>query len=391
MHHELICTWLDLDPGEWPPDHYRLLGLRPGEDNLELIEQHVHQRLDTVRRYQMMHPEPATEAMNRLAQAFVCLTDPGSKKLYDAELLGTGAPVAAPAPSPAEVPVENRDPLSWLYSPTGLAAALAAQTASAVQAVPAAPGVPPPLPALAPRPSAVPPPLPPILPTPAQAGAPPVADAPGSPSAGAAGSPAPPAEPVDPAVEAARSRSARRGLAGKRALYQRVAATRHLLAAWNEVGKYLASPRRRLGRASEVKNLLAQLDEVRTLLHSFPPLLGEAGQPGYLILTLSEMADVSMLQGQQREALSRDWKAAFKLLTAHRDFLRQEIRARRRRTLGQRLARRLRFILADEAGTVLLLLALLALNIAIWRTWGDSLWERIVGPSATAPTSHGTP
>ena len=78
MNHELICSWLGLSPGEWPPDHYRLLGLPPGEANAELIEQRVHQRLDSVRRYQMMHPEQATEAMNRLAQAFVCLMDPAA-------------------------------------------------------------------------------------------------------------------------------------------------------------------------------------------------------------------------------------------------------------------------------------------------------------------------
>ncbi len=385
MSRELICIWLELEPGEWPPDHYRLLGLRPGEDNLELIEQRVHQRLDTVRRYQMMHPEPATEAMNRLAQAFVCLTEPATKKMYDAELLGTPAPAEAPEPKPAEFPPENRDPLAWLYSPTGLAAALAAH---------AAPAVPPPLPTAAPRSPAVPPPLPSLPPPPAPADAPTVAGASGTTSPVADASGSSPAEPVDPAVEAARSRPARRGLAGKRALYQRVAATRRLLAEWNEVGKYLSSPKRRLGRASEVKSLLAQLEEVRTLLRRFPPLLGEAGQPGYLILTLSDMADVPMFQslsGQQREALSRDWKAALKLLTAHRDYLRQEIRARRRRTLGQRLGRRMRYLLSDEPGTVLILLALLALNVAIWRTWGSGLWDRLMEPRTTTPASSGKP
>src|SRR6516225_9692138 len=145
MNHELICSWLGLPPGEWPPDHYRLLGLEPGEDNAELIEQRVHQRLDAVRCYQMMHPEQATEAMNRLAQAFVCLTEPASKKQYDSELLG------GPTPAPAgeitlEGPVGTRDPLAWLYNPVGLPA-LAAGTAT-----------PPPLPTSASRPA--PPPLP---------------------------------------------------------------------------------------------------------------------------------------------------------------------------------------------------------------------------------------
>src|SRR3954452_23532289 len=97
MSHELICNWLGLPPQQqWPPDHYRLLGLELGEANTERIEERVHQRLDTVRRYQMMHPEEATEAMNRLAQAFVCLTDPSAKKEYDTEVLGKSAEPAAP-------------------------------------------------------------------------------------------------------------------------------------------------------------------------------------------------------------------------------------------------------------------------------------------------------
>ena len=33
MSHELICTWLGLPPGNWPPDHYRLLDLEPGESD----------------------------------------------------------------------------------------------------------------------------------------------------------------------------------------------------------------------------------------------------------------------------------------------------------------------------------------------------------------------
>src|SRR5215207_2282322 len=97
MSHHLICTWLGLPADAWPPDHYRLLGLEPGETDTALIEQRVHQRLDSVRRYQMMHPEQATEAMNRLAQAFVCLTEPAAKRAYDQSLPGA-RPRTAPPP-----------------------------------------------------------------------------------------------------------------------------------------------------------------------------------------------------------------------------------------------------------------------------------------------------
>ena len=96
MNHELICAWLGLPAETWPPDHYRLLGLPPGENDPHVIEERVHQRLDAVRRYQMAHPEVATEAMNRIAQAFVCLSEPTSKRVYDANLLGTAVALKEP-------------------------------------------------------------------------------------------------------------------------------------------------------------------------------------------------------------------------------------------------------------------------------------------------------
>ena len=64
MDRELLCSWFGLPAEAWPPDYYRLLGLPPGEA-AALIEQRVHQSRRG-RRYQVMHPEPATEAMNRL-------------------------------------------------------------------------------------------------------------------------------------------------------------------------------------------------------------------------------------------------------------------------------------------------------------------------------------
>src|SRR5262245_19258889 len=120
MSHEQVCAWLGLPPEAWPPDHYRLLDLEPGESNTDRIEQQVHDKLEVVRCYQLTHPELVTDAMNRLAQAFVCLTDPQAKREYDAINFPHLKPVAtatpdtsvpsAPAPEPAE-------PLAWLYAP----------------------------------------------------------------------------------------------------------------------------------------------------------------------------------------------------------------------------------------------------------------------------------
>jgi hypothetical protein len=397
MDHDLICSWLGLPPGTWPPDHYRLLGLSPGEDNAALIEQRVHERLDTVRRYQMMHPEQATEAMNRLAQAFVCLTDASSKKKYDAQL-GIAVPVAQaaatpPAPPQKEPPAPSAQPqtLDWLSNPPPIVGSTEKTPAAADKPPPPAiPAGPPPLPPVVlnyanapPPPLRQPPPLPPLMVTAAEAEPPtavaavPVATAmPVAPLLPAA----PPLEPVDPVVESAQSGTARRGIATKRALYQRIARTRRLLRLWNDLGKYLSSPKRRLNRSLEGPELIRLLDEITTLLKGFPALLGEAGQPGYLVLALTQVDTIKVFQSfspHQREALSRDWGAGIKLLTAHRDFLRRELRAMRQRSFRQRLLRASWSLLVDQPGTVLLLLALLAINVALWRTYAEALWEKL--------------
>src|SRR5437879_4025111 len=105
MSHELICNWLGLPATSWPPDHYTLLALPPGEQDIARIEQAVHERMDRVRRYQLAHQEPATEAMNRLAQALCCLTDPAAKRAYDTALFPDRVAVVAPAPPPAPLVV----------------------------------------------------------------------------------------------------------------------------------------------------------------------------------------------------------------------------------------------------------------------------------------------
>src|SRR5262249_15595407 len=125
----------------------------------------------------------------------------------------------------------------------------------------------------------------------------------------------------------------------------------------------------------------------------FPPLLGEAGQPGYLVLALTEvdlLRTLKSLSDSQREALSRDWKAGHKLLTAHRDFLRDEARAMRRRRFTGRMVRPVRtFRRAQPGAALLLLLALLALNVARWRSYAQEWWH-LLGPPPSAP-SEGKP
>ncbi|HWG44685.1 MAG TPA: hypothetical protein VN688_18060 [Gemmataceae bacterium] len=381
MDYDLICSWLGLPPGGWPPDHYRLLGLEPGEGNAEVIEQRVHQRLDCVRRYQMMHPEQATEAMNRLAQAFICLMEPLTKKAYDVTL-----GVVPPVEPTTTVPQSPRpETLDWLYTQPPVAFPVEpAPVRDSGTAAPFAIPTPPPLPATsvldyaaAPPPALrLPPPLPPLpLPVEADPAVPPQAIPLAPPPVVV-----PPSEPVDSVLEAARSGPARRGIATKRALYHRIGRTRHLLRVWTDLGKYISSPKRRLSRSADGPELVRLLDECTVLLKKFPPLLGEAGQPGYLVLALTQVDTIKIFQSfspHQREALARDWRAAIKLLTAHRDFLREEVRALRQRPFRQRLFLATWSLIVDQPGTVLFLLALLALNVALWRTYAEALWEKL--------------
>lgn len=351
MNHKLICSWLGLPPEHWPPDHYRLLGLEPGESDIALIEQRVHQRLDLVRRYQMTHPEQVTEAMNRLAQAFVCLTEAKAKQVYDSQLqlskprvvpppLPEKPSLAGPPPSPAllPAPAEPRDPLIWLYTP-GVNG----------------PDAPPPPPI---RHSAA------VEEKPA-----PVEAAPVEPKPPASPPPAP--EPVDPILEAAqRSAQARKGLSTRKSLFRRVADTRQLLRLWHRVGKYLGDPERPLQRsdASELYKLVEQIEEASEEF----PLLGEAGQPGHLIVSLTQFdrsRDLLTLNYGQRESLKRDWDAGLRFLEAHRDFLRVEMAVARRRGWLERMVRTLRgWLNENPAVGLLVLLGLLALGIAVWRS-----------------------
>jgi hypothetical protein len=340
MKSDLICEWLGLPAGSWPPDHYHLLGLAPGESDAHLIEQRVQQRLESVRGYQMKHPEQATEAMNRLAQAYVCLTEPASKRAYDAATLGAGAAVGVAEPT--HLPSPPPDAFAWLFGPALTRSRSPSST-------------PPPLARLSPL-------APPKSPQPVES-----------------------TELIDPVIAAAQqSATARRGLGTKRALYTRVVATRRFLSFWVELGKYIESPTRRVSRSGDGPELNRLFQEMVRLRRRFPRLIGAAGQPGYLVVVLAEQEkagkSIRALDESQRGALSRDWSAGLKLLTAHRDFLRQEIRAMHKRSFKDRMKRAAYAVLTDQPATTFILLLLLALNIALWRSdFAWRLWQFFQG------------
>jgi hypothetical protein len=101
----LICCILGVPTEPWPPDHYALIGLEPAQVTPAAVEQRVQELSARLRAYQLTEPELVTDALNRLAQALNCLTDPTTRRIYDLSRVGTIAlaPIA-PTPPPVSRP-----------------------------------------------------------------------------------------------------------------------------------------------------------------------------------------------------------------------------------------------------------------------------------------------
>jgi hypothetical protein len=358
VNHDELCSWLGLPAGCWPPNYYALLGLPPGETDRTRIEHQVHDRMFLLRCRQLCHPEQVTEAMNLLAKAFTCLTDPLAKTAYDAALLAGQPHVAAASapevkPTVESVSAEPTDPLAWLFGPWSASTTSTTSDLPGMTIVENWVSAPPPQR----LPLEVAPAVPP--------GAPATPQPEGEPAAPEAKSP-------DLVTRAASSPSARQGLSTKRALYERLARTRELCRAWNGAGKFLSDPERRLSRAAEATELARLLTAVRRHLQDFPPLLGEAGQPGFYVVTLASqprkaiVATFRMLLPSQREMLARDWRDGLTLLNAHRRFVREELVALRKTHWLGRSLRTVDMVLSDHPGWLLGAIVLVALAVATW-------------------------
>jgi hypothetical protein len=369
MSHELIRTWLKLPAGDWPPDHYTLLGLPAGETDAERIERHVQVRMEWARRYQLAHPELVTEAMNRLAQAFDCLRHPATKKDYDAQLTASDGKPKTPAKGPPSkpvlgpVPVSAKGPVSKPVLGPSTATAKGPASKPVLGPATATAKGPTSKPAFATAATAtgldkatLPDMLPAALGDKAAPDEAPVAP------------PPPVEEPVDPALEAARSWPARRGLGTKRAIYTRISRARRLIRAWVQAGKFLGDQRFQITQKPEAIDLVRQLTIIRQQLQDFPPLLGQAGQPGYLVIALARQPEIVKtflaLSPAQRRGYVRDWQAGLTFLAAYRLFLREELTAMRRRSRLGRMLLGMKSMIVEHPGLWLLLLGLITANLA---------------------------
>lgn len=353
MSHDLICSWLKLPGKNWPPDHYTLLGLKPGETDAGRIERHVQMRMDWVRPYQLAHPDQATEAMTWLAKAFDCLSNQEAKKAYDAELLGQPAPKKNTQTVPASPPSPPTPSPAW-FSPR--------ETKSPPAPLPSSAGD---TPSPRPDPSTISMPLPVKSNTAAPK---PTATITAPPSIEAIPREVSHEESINQAQRAARSGPARRGLGTKRALYQRMARTRQLIRAWVQAGKFLGDKNYRLKDKADAIDLVRQLTIIRQHLQDFPPLLGQAGQPGYLVIALARQPEIvktyQSLDPTLRKSYIRDWEAGLDFLGAYRQFLREEMSKLRRQSHIGRLFRLTRTVIVDHPGIWLLIGAMVAANIA---------------------------
>jgi hypothetical protein len=329
MDAELIRNWLRLPPGDWPPDHYTLLGLQAGETDTPRIEQQVYERMELARRYQLTHPEAATEAMNRLARALVCLTDPAAKAEYDAALLPAEARSSNTSADPEAAAARSIDPLAVILGLRDGAGVSRASLAMEQRRAPLA---------VSARLSA-------------------------------------PAEEV-PAI-AADGRDIASG--GRAAIYARVRRVRQLLWSWEQTGQFLQQPPLRVvNRPADVADLMRHMQVIRELQNVMSTYLATARSRGQQVLMLAQQEDVvprlKLLTPPQREALARDWQAGYQILRGERRALRDRLRTmRRRRRCGWAL-RLLGAAVRDNVDLVLLGLAIIALNVAFQDRF-PALWQ----------------
>ena len=108
--------WLGIPPNQQPPNHYRLLGIQPFEEDREVIETAADRQMIHLRNYQSgKHSDLSQKLLNEVAAARVCLLNPERKAQYDlaqrqisaAASIPLAAPPVTPPPPPAPIAMPN--------------------------------------------------------------------------------------------------------------------------------------------------------------------------------------------------------------------------------------------------------------------------------------------
>src|SRR5690349_7839870 len=102
-------NWLGIPPEDQPADHYRLLGVKKLESNLDVISHAADKQMMHLRSFQTgQHAQASQKLLNELAAVRICLLNPEKKAAYDQELRARTKPAVpvleAARPSSATPP-----------------------------------------------------------------------------------------------------------------------------------------------------------------------------------------------------------------------------------------------------------------------------------------------
>jgi hypothetical protein len=131
--------WLGIPPTEQPPNHYRLLGIAPYEDDPDVITHAADRQMTHLRTFQGgKYRDQSQQILNEVSAARVCLLSAEKKSAYDAQLKQQLAPPVSvrwepPPPPPQESIPQGSVPRGTL--PEGKAVAVGAPVSHAAPVV----------------------------------------------------------------------------------------------------------------------------------------------------------------------------------------------------------------------------------------------------------------
>jgi hypothetical protein len=327
MNPEKLRGWLNLPDGPWPPDYYALAGLAPGDGTAGELEARLLERLELLRRYQLPHPDEATEGMNLLARALDTLTDPEARRAYDAKI-GVKPRTRVEPPS-----LPGDDVLNTLFP--GIPLLPAAAEGSAPDTI------------LADEPRGDEGILPDEILLPDVDDDPDLDDDPEFiDDGGSRDLPEAVLLPVVPPLPAMAKLADDAPprlvpLSPTREVYAELARVRKVLRVWERARPYLADTERTFTRRTDSVALMGCLAELRPLLPTVTDLIGQPNKPGGIVAALARQRlgfdTFRSLLPSQREALAKDFRAAHYRLSGYYDDLRDEVRRRTEKGFGRRV------------------------------------------------------